>query len=109
MGIESVMETITGLALFASSFALLGFVIGEIHGRKPKQKRDARGRFISKPKYFWTGTNVERHLPPPSWLAAELSKNAVKRDFYAPIEWTRGTGKIYEYTEEKRNSIDENL
>lgn len=50
MGIESVMETVIGLALFASAFALLGFVIGEMHGRIPKQKRDGRGRFISNSK-----------------------------------------------------------
>jgi hypothetical protein len=46
----------------------LGFVIGKMHGR-PKLRRDKRtGRFVGKPKYFWAGTNVERHLPPPDWF-----------------------------------------
>jgi|SRR5882672_2254232 len=48
MGIDGIMETIIYLALFASSFALLGFVIGEMHGR-PKLRRDKRtGRFTTK-------------------------------------------------------------
>jgi|SRR5882762_3526900 len=65
MGIEGIMETIIYLVLFASAFALLGFVIGNMHGKVPKQRRDARGRFAAKPKYFWADTNVPRHLPPP--------------------------------------------
>lgn len=49
MGIDGIMETIIYLALFASAFALLGFFIGDMHGRVPKQKRDARGRFVKVP------------------------------------------------------------
>jgi len=78
MGIEGIMETIIYLALGASAFALLGFVIGDMHGRPKKQRRDAKGRFVGKIKYFWADTNVPRHLPPPDWFGPkELIKHEV--------------------------------
>lgn len=41
-------EIVIGLAFFGAAFALLGFVIGEMHGR-PKLNRDKRtGRFVRK-------------------------------------------------------------
>ena len=59
MGIDGIMETIIYLALFASAFALLGFVIGEMHGR-PKRRRDKRtGRFVGK---FPTAEATKRYF-----------------------------------------------
>jgi hypothetical protein len=62
MGIESVMETVIGLALFASAFGLLGFFIGEMHGR-PKLRRDKRtGRFVRKGEFYLKRSELQKSV-----------------------------------------------
>lgn len=57
-----IYEIVFWIGLLCAVFALLGFVIGEMHGRVPKQRRDARGRFIGKGSIYGPMSNITHDI-----------------------------------------------